>query len=240
MTWKAFHSSALAGTFLLLCSQLVLSACTTTAPMRHAAYQKPIASGARILLMRPDIECSAVTASGLIEPNAAWTAECRRSVRTVLPQLMAEHQAELIVYDPAQVPSARLPRYRELSKLYEAVGTSMQIRNVFPTAQSKTDWTLGKGVQVMREDHDADYALFVFLRDQSETGGRVAKRAALALLFIPMHGPIGMTWGFASLVDLNSGDIVWFNQFRSTMGDLGEPDDARDALESLLAGSPIL
>lgn len=238
MIWKAFRSSALAGTFVLLCSQLVLTACTTTTPMRHAAYQKPIASGARVLLMKPDIECSVVTASGLIEPNAAWTTQCQRSVQAALPQLMAEHDAELIVYDPSKVPSAKLPRYRELSKLYEAVGVSMQTRHAFPTARSKTDWTLGKGVRVMREDHDADYALFIFLRDQYETGGRIALRLAVAALGVVTRP--AMQWGFASLVDLDNGDIVWFNQLASTVGDLRELKPARDAMDSLLEGSPVL
>jgi hypothetical protein len=59
---------------------LVVGACTITDPVRHEAHQQPIPPGARVLLMEPDIECSAVLASGLVEPNAAWTAEAEGHV----------------------------------------------------------------------------------------------------------------------------------------------------------------
>jgi hypothetical protein len=238
MTSIKSRKPVLAGALIFLCSQLLLASCTTTDPVKHKAYQKQIASGAGVLLMNPDIECSKVTASGMIEPNAAWTAQCQRSVQTALTQFMTDHQAELIVYEPAKVPSDKIPRYRELSKLYQAVGFSMLMRSALPTAKSKTDWSMGKGVRDMREDHDAEYALFIFLRDQFETGGRVATRLALAVLYV---GTAPATQqGFASLVDLETGDIVWFNQLFSTVGDLREPESARDAIDELLEGSPVL
>jgi hypothetical protein len=238
MIRRRFPNTVLAVALVLLCFQLLLAACTTTDSVKHGAYQKPLAPGARVLLMKPDIECSAVTASGMVEPNAAWTAQCQRSVQFALTQFMTEHQAELIVHDPAQLQSDKTTRYRELSKLYEAVGVSMLVRSAFPTAKSKTDWTMGKGVQVMQEDYDADYALFIFLRDQYETGGRTAMRLAVAVLGIVTMPATQQ--GFASLVDLETGDIVWFNHLFSTVGDLREPEPARDAIDDLLEASPVL
>lgn len=227
----------LVGALILLCS-LLLGACTTTDPVKHKAYQKPITPGAGVLLMKPDIECSKVTASGMIEPNAAWTGQCQRSVEVAIRRFMSDHQADLIVYDPAAVPPDNISRYRELSKLYEVVGFSMLTRSALPTAKSKTDWTMGKGVQDMRADHDAEYALFIFLRDQYETGGRTAMRMAVAVLGV-VTMPATQR-GFASLVDLETGDVVWFNHLFSTVGDLREPEPARDAIDTLLEGSPVL
>ncbi len=238
MSSRKFPGPAAAGAVLLLCSQLLLAACAVTDPVRHESYQKPIAHPARILLMKPDIECSALTASGLVEPNAAWTAQCQRSVHAALTQYMEENEAELIVYDDAELPPDRVSRYRELSRLYEVVGVSMLLRASLPTAKSKTDWTMGEGVRIMREDHDADYALFIFLRDEYETGGRIATRVAGALFGYAPRSAVQQ--GFAALVDLETGDIVWFNRLFSVTGDLREPAPARDAVELLLAGSPIL
>ena len=223
---------------IVLCSQLVLTACTTTDAVKHGGYEKPITPGAGVLLMTPDIECSMVTTSGMIEPNAAWTAECQRSVQAALLQFMSDHQAKLIAYEPAEVTADKRPRYRELSKLYEAVGVSMLARSALPTAKSKTDWTMGKGVQDIREDYDADYALFIFLRDQYESGGRTAMRLAVAVLGVVTMPATQQ--GFASLVDLRTGDIVWFNHLFSTVGDLREVEPARDAIDTLLEGSPVL
>ena len=45
-----------------------------------------------------------------------------------------------------------------------------------PNKDGKFDWTLGEGVKALREDADADYALFVFLRDSYASAGRKAAR----------------------------------------------------------------
>ncbi len=238
MTGRRTRCLGSAGAAFLFVCGLFLAACTTTTEsVQHQAYRKPITPGAGVLLMDPDIECSAVTAGGLVEPNAAWTAQCKRSVEIALKAFMTERKADLLVYDPGELPAGKVSRYRELTKLYEAVGVAMLQRRAFPTAQAKIDWTMGKGVRTMREDHDVDYALFVYLRDQYETGGRTATRVGLALLGVGTMPAVQV--GFVSLVDLENGDIVWFNQLVSTTGDLREPAPARDAVDTLLEGSPV-
>jgi len=222
----------------VLLAVLCVSACSFTDEVQHTAYGKPIVPGARVLLMDVDVECSVVTASGLVEPKADWTRQCRESVQAALAEFMTDRKAELVLYDGGAVPNGRAPRYRELAKLYEAVGRSILNRDEYPTAEDKTDWTMGPGVRIIRDDHDADYALFIYLRDQYETGGRVATRLAFAML-----GVITMPAtqeGFASLVELETGDIVWFNELFSTAGDLRDKQSARDAIDDLLDGSPVL
>jgi hypothetical protein len=113
---------------------LVVGACTITDPVRHEAHQQPIPPGARVLLMKPDIECSAVLASGLVEPNAAWTAEAEGHVEAALKQLIEEQQAQVVTYDAARLAPDRVARHRELSRLYEAVAVSMVTRGAIPTA----------------------------------------------------------------------------------------------------------
>jgi len=51
--------------------------------------------------------------------------------------------------------------------------------------------------------------------------------------------PGGRQISFASLVDLDTGDIVWFNFLVSGTGDLRDPNSARDSVDSLLAGFPL-
>ena len=77
-----------------------------------------------------------------------------------------------------------------------------------PSKGENFDWSLGPGVASIGQQHDADYALFVHYRDYQASGGRVAFAilAAAAGVGVPMGGEMG----FASLVDLKTGDIVWF------------------------------
>jgi hypothetical protein len=216
---------------------LLASACTISDPVRHEAYRQPIAPGARVLLMKPDIECSAVLASGIAEPNAEWTAQAERHVEAALEDMVEEHQGELVSYDARGLPLDRQERHRELSRLYEVVAVSMATRGLVPTASAKTTWTLGPGVRDLAHDFDADYALFIVLRDQYETGGRIATRLAAAALGVVTTAAVQQ--GFASLIDLETGDIVWFNQLFSTTGDLREADEARQSVEKLLEGCPV-
>jgi hypothetical protein len=48
----------------------------------------------------------------------------------------------------------------------------------------------------------------------------------------------GGTGGFASLVDLRTGDVVWFNKLDAGFGDLRNPDGAKTAIRELLKDMP--
>jgi len=96
---------------------------------------------------------------------------------------------------------------------------------------------LGSGVGLLRQESGADYALFVFMRDSYSSGGRKALMVGLALLGIGVSG--GTQVGFASLVDLKTGNIVWFNRLISNIGDLRTPEPAHDAVKQLLHGQPL-
>ncbi len=226
------------GLFCLCVAVVMLTSCTATETVKHESYSKPIQRGSTVVLMEPDIECSAVTASGVLEPNAAWTAKAQKHVSAAIKELLAEHDTKMVEYDENLVPPERAARVREFSKLYERVGDAMQTRTIFPTAKSKTDWTLGPGVQVIREDLNADYALFVFIRDQYETGGRTAARLGWAVFGVTTTPAVQQ--GFASLVDLRNGDIVWFNKLFSQTGEIREAEPAKDTVKELLTGCPAL
>ena len=49
----------------------------------------------------------------------------------------------------------------------------------------------------------------------------------------------GQQIGYASLVDLNTGRIVWFNDLKRFSGDLREPQAAAETVEVLLKGFPV-
>ncbi|WP_204315460.1 hypothetical protein, partial [Stenotrophomonas maltophilia] len=58
----------------------------------------------------------------------------------------------------------------------------------------------------------------------------------LALLGVGLTG--GMQMGYASLVDLNSGKVLWFNRLARGSGDLREAKEAAESIDVLLTGFP--
>ena len=106
------------------------------------------------------------------------------------------------------------------------------------TKHGRFDWTLGPGVSVLRDATGADYALFTYIRDSYTGGGRAAMRVVGALL---LGGDIGggQQVGLASLVDLRTGQIVWFNLLVDESGDLRDANGARATVASLLKQIPL-
>jgi hypothetical protein len=95
---------------------------------------------------------------------------------------------------------------------------------------------LGPDVKAIAQKHGADYALFSYYRDYQATGGRVAFAVLAAVAGVGVSR--GQEFGFASLVDLQSGDIVWFNQVTAGVGELREKDGARATVEALFKNLP--
>ena len=106
-----------------------------------------------------------------------------------------------------------------------------------PTKQQRLDWSLGsESVQALRERTGADYALFTWIRDSYASTERKLAILAMALMGSFMLG--GEQVGYASLVDLRTGRIVWFNELSRMSGDLREPQAAAETVEALLKGFP--
>jgi len=105
-----------------------------------------------------------------------------------------------------------------------------------PDNQRRFDWSLGPDVSEIGERYDADYLLFVYYRDYQATGGRVAFAILAAVAGVGVS--TGSESGFASLVDLRTGDIVWFNAVAIGGGELSSPTGAAAAVSRLFADIP--
>lgn len=221
---------------------LVAAACTRTKTFVNDAEVPEISGPARVLLMPSDVEVSLVTAAGLQEPNAAWTAASKSNVEAALDSLMTARNAKLVRYRGAAGGETVADSHLQAFKLHEAIGATILVHKyvptmALPTKKDKFDWSMGEAATVLRDSFDADYALFVYFRDSFTSGGRAALMIVGALFGVGLPG--GRQVGFASLVDLRTGDVVWFNRLFKETGDLREPDSARETTEILLKNIPL-
>jgi hypothetical protein len=106
-----------------------------------------------------------------------------------------------------------------------------------PTKQSAFDWTLGESATRYGIASGYDYALFLHARDSFSSGGRVALQAVgmlgcvVGVCVIPAGGS---QVAFASLVNLKTGEVVWFNHLYSAVGDIREQQGADEMVAKLL------
>lgn len=216
---------------------LVLAGCAVTQNVQQIETLETAGRDAPvILLMPPDIRYYELTAGGVSVPQAEWTEAARANFSTAVQAFAQEAGTELTVLDDSDMTPAEI-RYR---KLQEAVGYSVRLHHFgpakLPSKNGAFDWSLGAGVAEIGQEHDADYALFTYYRDVQATGGRVA----LAILAAAAGAAVqtNAEYGFASLVDLRTGDIVWFNVVGAGSGELRDADGARAAVATLFKDIP--
>jgi len=222
-------------TLFLLC--VPLCACDAASPRLADGATISWSGEKRIVLATPDIELSELTAGGVNAPRADWTGDAISLTRKDVTDTLAARGVSVIEAD-----TGANARESQIVKLNSAVGQAILLHLYYspiklPQKGDALDWTLGPGVNVLRDKYGGDYALFIHVRDSYSSTGRQALIGVSALLLIPVPG--GFQSGFASLVDLRTGQIVWFNRVLSVNGDMRNPDDARDTVGELLQGLPL-
>ncbi len=226
----------LQGIFALAALCGLLSGCAST--MNKVAAEAPInwsaEKGKKVLLIDPDVELSELTAGGVTEARADWTATGKGFIKSGIDSTLAGKGI-----DTVSVASVTDPHEIQLVRLHGAVGLAI-LQNMLinlPTKGKTLDWTLGPGVSALRDHYSGDYALFVYVRDSYSTAGRAAVMILGAIAGIGVQG--GQQVGFASLVDLRTGKIVWFNRLISGTGSLKEEKPAAATVKNLLDGLPL-
>lgn len=219
----------------------LLSACTRTETFLPETQFQRDDRRLTVLLLEPDLELNELSAAGLLIPNAAWSEAGKDHLQAALAAHLDGLNADLILHVPAGEGRRDHPE-TQLMKLHAAVGRAILVHNLVPPARLPTkdgnlDWTLGSAIGPLRQGSGADLALFVYARDSFSSAGRVAMQMLFAVFGAAMLG--GRQVAFASLVDLDSGRVVWFNQTASMTGDLRTADGAAQAVARLLEGIPL-
>ena len=191
----------------------------------------------KILLMPIDIEICELTLAGMCEPKASWTNESRENIITSFKEILDKRNASLNEYDK----NSTNEDVNQIIKLHTQIGQEI-INNEYgpfklPT-KNEFDWSIGKEAQILRKEHKSDYAIFIFFRDQYSSTERVLYNIVTAVLF-PGIIPIGGSQlAFASLVNLNNGEITWFNGYYRSFGDVRDLESARATIEKLFEEFP--
>lgn len=191
----------------------------------------------RVLLVEPDVQLGELTAGGGFEPRADWTQSAQRYITAEASHILRTQNIDLVTIDKLEDP-----REFQLSKLHGVVGQTALLHlnapaYALPNKENAMDWTLGPGTNVMRDRYNADYALFMYVRDSYTTAGRALMMIGAAVLGVGMQG--GTQVGYTSLVDLRTGDIIWFNLLTSSSGDLRTLEPAQKVVQNLLQGLPL-
>lgn len=225
---------------MLIFAVLGVSACTTTRQVADSDFRPP-SGNYRLLVMQPDITVGVLTAGGAFEAREDWTQQARDHVIQALVAQQGKRGGTTKVATTREDTGADPALVNDLVWLHNSVGQTIKVHKYsplqLPTKRDRFDWTLGSSAVDFGKTAQYDYALFLHAQDSFSSGGRVALQIAGMLScgfgVCVMPGG-GVQAAFASLVDLRTGRIVWFNTLASTVGDIRTPEGATKMVSALL------
>jgi len=224
-----------------LVALLVLAGCNTRTHQLTTTLTRQPDKQPTIVLMPLDVELSLLSAAGLPEPRADWTETANKLLIDAIRAEKDKLGLVMTTFEDGKADAEKQDLAHQLIKLHGAVGNSILVHQynpqaALPSKKGAFEWSVGPSAKVLKETYNADYALFVWVRDSYAGPGRVAVILIGAALGIGIPG--GAQVGFASLVELETGNVVWFNLLARGNGDLRHAEGAGDAARNLMAQMP--
>ena len=236
-------------TISLLLGGAMLAGCVSTRQFADLQFTPP-QGDYKLLVLRPDVSVASLTMGGVLEQRADWTEAARSAIVTALRTQQGARGGQLVIADRrTNVPGADAATVADLERLNAAVDQAIAEHkysgNTLPTKRRMgLDYTLGHDAIDFGRKTGFDYMLFLHAEDQVASGGRVAMQVlGIAGCFIGFCAPSGGSGqlAYASLVNLHSGEVVWFNVLQTGSqlpgmgyGDLRTQAGADQMVERLL------
>jgi hypothetical protein len=233
-----------------LAASAALSACVQTRQFADVQFTPP-GGNYKLLVLRPDVTVGSLATGGMVEPRADWTEQARAGIVQALRAQQAARGGNVTVVEHRnELAGIGEQELADVERLNLAVDQSIveakYLGNSLPTKRRQgLDWTLGADAVKLGQKTGYDYVLFLHAEDEVASKGRVALGLlGLAGCFIGFCAPnVGgqQQLDYASLVDLKTGQVVWFNVVSAgsqvpgiKFGDLRTPEGAAQMVERLL------
>jgi hypothetical protein len=238
------------GIALALAASVCGSGCVQTRQYADVQFTPP-QGDYKLLVLRPDVTVGSLTTGGMVEPRVDWTDQARTNIIVALRAQQAGRGGKLQILERRnQLSGASDQEVADVERLFYAVGQSIVLHKYLgaylPTKRGKgLEYTLGEDAVRLGQKTGYDYALFMHAEDEVASTGRIALGVlGLAGCFVGFCAPnVGgaAQLDYAGLVDLHTGEVVWFNVVRAgsevpgiKFGDLRTPQGAEQMIERLL------
>lgn len=237
------------GVALALAVSVTASGCVQTRQYADVEFAPP-QGDYRLLVMRPDVTVNSLTTGGMAQPRADWTEQARTNIIDALRAEQAGRGGKVLVLARRnELPTVSADQVADVERLNFAVAQSIALHKysgaALPTKRGKgLEYTLGEDAVALGRRTGYDYALFVHAEDSIASTGRTALQIlGVAGCFIGFCAPSGGSnqFAYASLVDLRTGEVVWFNVLQTgsqlpgvKFGDIRSPEGAAQMIDRLI------
>jgi len=232
-----------------LVATFILTGCAT--PQKASLHEALSSRGEqgmphKILLLPVDVRVHEISAGGVVEKVDEWTLTANANATKSLRKIAGSGKAFELKEPPDFTGEDKAVLEEHLALYVHVAGSADLARSsnfeVWRERAKKFDYTLGPGLSRIAEHADADAAIIIVGSDYVSSSGRKATMALgfLAAAFtgvaiVPAGGTAFISVG---VVDLKSGDLLWFSTDRSANRDLRDDGQMQAVLEQLFASYP--
>lgn len=221
------------------------SSVTAPAPDAAATTELPPAAPPAKVVLLPVEFTVYQRGVGAGEVVADWTSAARSNLASAAVTVLNERAGLQLVPMPELSPDEQKVLH-EHNALFQLIVFSANDLNggVWITRRVDFDRSFGDGLRFLHDKSGADYALIINGSQVKQSGGGVFAQIAMAALGVLTPG--GGTYLYATLVDLEHGELKWFNAKTGvevmgfTGSDVRAPDEAAVTLRKLFAPYPII
>ena len=206
---------------IALIASVALAGCVQTQQYADVEFAPP-QGDYKLLVMRPDVAVGSVTTGGLVEPRADWTETARAKLLAALRAQQAGRGGNVLILDRRDSAARSRCRHGRRARAASLCGRQLdrasQIFGRLPADQARQ----GPRLDAWRGCRRARPAHRLWIMRCSSTPRTASPRPAgwrLQVLGVagclvgfcaPNIGGAGQ-FAYACLVDLRTGEVVWFN-----------------------------
>lgn len=228
---------------VVLLSLIVLLTACMSVP-RHKVHYTVINDGdsyspKKVVLLPMYVMVRKLTTGGVLEGMREWEASAKKNLRKAINDYTTKSN-EFTYIELPQISNEESTRIREHIALFNRVGgaaLSIPAESAWREKHKRFDYTLGPGLEFLKNKTNADAAIIVFARDIVSSGGRKAVAIAgflLAGAFIPLgYSKVSM-----GIIDLKTGNILWANQVNSNSLTFRKPEEAELMISNIMTVYP--
>jgi hypothetical protein len=226
---------------LLALGILSIVASSAFAQYRHVSIQnKTRALPQKVIVLPADVLVQELSAGGMLEKVPDWTKQSSENLTKALIEIGKTSDKFTVLDVPALAEE-------EQEKLDQAIGAFMTVGvtahnmlqfggSAWEHKRKEFDYTLGSGLAFLKEKTGADAAILVAGDDVVSSGGRKAAVVFAAVLGIGL--PTGRSIAVTSMVDLETGNLLWMHYDQSMSKDLKDYPSAKEMVTTILGGYP--
>ena len=194
----------------------------------------------KILVMPPEVIVYLKNAGGNNEPRADWSDLVRNNLTESIYEYMFENAVEVVPYPSENLLDEHVEMLGQATVMMDAVELS-QFRSRTSTGVGRVYSLSGESIEAIA-DIGADYVLVTELTSVIASTGRVAVAVLSAVAGVDT---VTSSARFrVGLFDLRDGQIIWANNDRQALADIGNvveasPQNWAGAIEHILSEFPL-